>query len=114
MIANRDVIRFCRSLQAAHLRCGPRQLLEDVVIVASTLVGMLINFIGVSPIRALFWTAVVNGLLAPPLLVLIMLVSNNKGKGERVNSRWINALGWLTAAVMIAAAVGLLATWGRS
>lgn len=98
-----------------HLRCGPRQLLEDVVIVASTLVGMLINFIGVSPIRALFWTAVLNGLLAPPLLVLIMLVSNNKKvMGERVNSRWINALGWLTAGVMIAAAVGLLATWGRS
>jgi Mn2+/Fe2+ NRAMP family transporter len=71
--------------------------------------GMLINFIGVSPIRALFWTAVLNGLLAPPLLVLIMLVSNNKKvMDERVNSRWINALGLLTAAV------GLLAAWGRS
>ena len=48
------------------------------VIVASTLVGLLINYLGISPIRALFWTAVINGLLAPPLLVLIILVSNNK------------------------------------
>ena len=83
------------------------------VIVISTFVGLLINYIGISPIRALFWTAVINGLLAPPLLVLIMLVSNNKKvMGERVNGVGLNILGWAAAAVMFAAAIGLFLTWG--
>ncbi len=82
------------------------------MIVASTLVGLLINYLGISPIRALFWTAVINGLLAPPLLVLIMLVSNNKAvMGERVNGVGLNILGWAAAVVMFAAAIGLFVTW---
>src|SRR5437588_8192501 len=84
------------------------------IIAASTLVGMLINFIGINPITALFWTAVINGLLSPPLLILIMLVSNNrKVMGERTNGKLVNALGWAAAAVMIAAAVGMFATWNQ-
>jgi Mn2+/Fe2+ NRAMP family transporter len=75
---------------------------------------MLINFVGINPIRALFWTAVVNGLLAPPLLVLIMLVANNPAvMGDRVNGRWTNVLGWAATAAMFAAAIGLALTWGR-
>lgn len=82
------------------------------VIAASTLVGMLINFLGISPITALFYTAVINGLLAPPLLVLIMLVANNRRvMGVRTNGRWMNLLGWACTAVMTAAALALLATW---
>ena len=48
------------------------------VIVAATLIGMVINFVGIDPIDALVLTAVLNGLLAPPLLVLVMLVSNDR------------------------------------
>ena len=85
------------------------------VIAVSTLVGMLINFLGINPIAALFWTAVVNGLLAPPLMVLIMLVSNNRAvMGERVNGPWINILGWLATGAMFAAAAGLVASWVAS
>src|ERR1019366_143146 len=47
-------------------------------IVAATLVGMAINFLGINPITALVWSAVLNGLVAPPLLVLVMLVSNDR------------------------------------
>ena len=83
------------------------------VIATSTLVGMLINFTGINPISALFWTAVINGFLAPPLLVIIMLISNNKGvMGERVNGRWSNVLGWAATALMFAAAIALVLTWG--
>ncbi len=83
------------------------------VIAAATLVGMMINFIGINPIDALFWTAVINGFLAPPLLVIIMLVSNNEEvMGKRVNTKWINLLGWITTAVMFAAAIALVVTWG--
>ncbi|MGI9147983.1 MAG: NRAMP family divalent metal transporter [Chloroflexota bacterium] len=84
------------------------------VIGAATLVGMSINFVGINPIDALFYTAVINGLLAPPLLVLIMLVSNNRQiMGSRTNNRWINLAGWATTVVMAAAALILLLTWGK-
>src|SRR6267378_2316470 len=84
------------------------------VIIVSTLVGVLINFIGINPIRALLLAAIINGFLAPPLLVAIMLVANNRHiMGDRVNGRWSNILGWTTTLVMFVAAVALVLTWGR-
>ena len=84
------------------------------VIAASTLVGITINYVGINPIDALFWTAVINGFLAPPLLVLIMLIANNREvMGRRTNNRWTNLLGWATTLCMFAAAVGLVLTWGQ-
>jgi NRAMP (natural resistance-associated macrophage protein)-like metal ion transporter len=85
------------------------------IIVVSTLVGVAINFIGINPMKALFWTAVINGFLAPPLLIVIMLIANNrKIMGDKVNHQWTNVLGWLTTAVMTAAVVALLMTWSSS
>ena len=82
------------------------------LIAISSLAGMLINFAGINPISALFWTSVLNGIIAPPLLVLVMLVSNNrKIMGDRVNGRWINVLGWFATAAMSAAAIALVTTW---
>jgi Mn2+/Fe2+ NRAMP family transporter len=84
------------------------------VIAVSTLVGMLINFVGINPIDALYWTAVINGLLAAPLLALIMLISNSKRvMGDRVNGLAINVLGWATTLAMFAAAVTLIVTLGK-
>jgi Mn2+/Fe2+ NRAMP family transporter len=81
------------------------------VIIAATLVGMAINFLGINPIRALVVTAILNGLLAPPILAMVMLVSNNrKVMGERTNGLLLNTLGWGTTLVMAAAAVALVAT----
>jgi Mn2+/Fe2+ NRAMP family transporter len=75
---------------------------------------MLINFVGVNPITALFWTAVINGFLAPPILVVVMLVANNKSVlGEHVNGPVSNAVGWATTVAMSAAAAALLVAWGR-
>lgn len=79
------------------------------VIALATIIGMLINFIGINAMSALFWTAVINGLFSPPLLVIIMLVSNNrKVMGDKVNGRGTNILGWSAVAVMFAAAIGML------
>jgi NRAMP (natural resistance-associated macrophage protein)-like metal ion transporter len=84
------------------------------VIMGATLVGMLINFLGINPIDALFWTAVINGFLAPPLMVLIMLVANNRAiMGERTNGTPTNVLGWLATLAMFAAAIALVLTWGK-
>ena len=82
------------------------------VIVVSTAIGMLINFTGINPIDALFVTAVINGFLTPPLLVLLMLAANNRAiMGTRVNGPLLNTIGWGTTAVMTAAVVGLILTW---
>jgi NRAMP (natural resistance-associated macrophage protein)-like metal ion transporter len=85
------------------------------VIIVPTLIGMLMNFIGINAMKALFWTAVINGFLAPPLLVVIMLVANNRQvMGRWTNGIWENAAGWATTAVMFAAAIGLVLTWGAA
>lgn len=84
------------------------------VIVVSTLVGIGIDFIGINPISALYWTAVINGVIAPPLLIIVMLVSNNrKVMGPRVNGLGTNIVGWLAASIMFAAAIGMFLTWGN-
>src|SRR5262249_15385505 len=85
------------------------------VIAGCTLAGMLINFLGINPVDALFWTAVLNGFLAPRLWVAIMLTANNgKVMGRGVNGPTTNLLGWATTLAMFAAAVGLLWTWGQA
>ena len=79
------------------------------VITIATLVGLLINFIGIDPIVALYYSAVINGIIAPPLIVMILLIANNKKiMGERTNSPFLNILGALTAFIMGLSAVILL------
>lgn len=81
------------------------------IMTLSTLLGMLINFVGINPIAALFWAAVINGVLAPPLLVLMMLISTNtKVMGDQVNGPFLRVGGWLAALVMGVAALALFAT----
>jgi NRAMP (natural resistance-associated macrophage protein)-like metal ion transporter len=82
-----------------------------LVILAATFVGMAINFVGINPITALVLSAVLNGLVAPPLLVLVMIVSNDKAvMGRRTNGPLLNAVGWATTILMSVAAVGLIVT----
>lgn len=79
------------------------------VIAGATLIGIALNFVGINPIRALFLSAVINGVLAPPLLVIILLVANNQTiMGRHVNGRVANILGWITAGLMAVAALTLL------
>jgi NRAMP (natural resistance-associated macrophage protein)-like metal ion transporter len=82
-----------------------------LIMVASTLAGIGINLIGVNPIRALFLTAIINGIVAPPLLVLIVLLGSSRTvMGHRRSGRLSLALTWATAALMGAAAAALLVT----
>ncbi|MCC7452201.1 MAG: divalent metal cation transporter [Anaerolineae bacterium] len=79
------------------------------IIVVATILGVLINFLRINPMQALFWTSVINGLLAPPMLVVLMFISNNRVvMGQRVNNRLTNTIGWITTLVMFAAAVGFI------
>lgn len=79
------------------------------VIAASTLVGMSLDWFGIDPIRALYYAAALNGLAAPPLMALIILVANRKDvMGPYVNSRTSNLLGWTIVAVMALAGAALI------
>jgi Mn2+/Fe2+ NRAMP family transporter len=81
------------------------------VIAVATLIGLAINFLGINPISALVLSAVLNGLIAGPLLILVMLISNDpRAVGERTNGRLLNVVGWFTTAVMCIAAVALIIT----
>ncbi len=76
-----------------------------LVFVGAIVGGMLLDAFQMNPIRMLFFSAVLNGILAPPLLLLVMLVSNNaRIMGEHTNGVWLNVLGWGATAVMAAAA----------
>lgn len=79
------------------------------VIAVCTLIGILINFVGINPMKALYYSAVVNGIIAPPLLVMILLISNNeKIMGNQKNSKVVNYVGIITILVMSTAAVLLI------
>lgn len=78
------------------------------VIVAAMLIGLVLNFAHLNAIKMLFWSAVLNGVLAPPLIVLVVLLSSDRTvMGDRVNSPAANALGWICAAAMTVAAVAM-------
>ena len=71
------------------------------IIIISMLVGLAMNFFGIDPIKALIWSAVLNGLIAPVILVLIVLLSSNKEiMGKWVNGRFTQWMGWLVVAIM--------------
>ena len=81
------------------------------VIAVATLVGTAMNFIDVNPIKALFWTAVINGVIAVPMLAAVMLLAARESTmGTFAISGRLKAMGWLTTAVMAACVVGMVAT----
>jgi Mn2+/Fe2+ NRAMP family transporter len=81
------------------------------VIALATLVGMALNVLGINPIQALVYSAIINGIVAVPLLVIILLVANNRRiMGTSTNGRFSNWVGILTTLAMGAAAVALVIT----
>ncbi len=82
-------------------------------IAAATLVGVGLNFTPIDPIKALFWSAVINGVVAVPVMVMMMLLSSRtKVMGDFTVSLPLKAIGWIATAVMALAAVGMFATMG--
>lgn len=79
------------------------------VFVAAVGIGIVLDLFSASPIKMLFYSAILNGLAAPPLLVVIMLVANSGTvMGEWTNSRTLNVLGWAATALMLVAGVALV------
>jgi NRAMP (natural resistance-associated macrophage protein)-like metal ion transporter len=85
-----------------------------LVIAASTLIGLWINFINIDPIKALVYTAVINGVIAVPILFAVMKIANDKEmlRGN-TNSYVSNVIGWLVFAIMGASVIIMFVTWGK-
>jgi Mn2+/Fe2+ NRAMP family transporter len=90
----------------------PRRARKFYAVMAVAMaLGLAQNYFGFNAVKMLFWSAVINGLLAPPLILLVVLLtSSRKVMGKRVNSPLLKYLGWATFAVMTAAAVGMIIT----
>ena len=85
------------------------------VIAAAMAIGVVLNLVQIDPIKALFWSAVINGVVAVPVMVLIMhLATHHEAMGEFRLHRGLTIMGWLATAVMAVAAVGMFATMGSS
>ena len=79
------------------------------VLAAAMLLGTVINYAGFDVIKMLFWTAVINGALAPPLILLVVLLTSNREvMGDRVNPPVLRILGWITFVLMSVATLALL------
>ena len=80
-----------------------------MVIGVSMAIGLAMDFMGFNAVSMLFWSAVLNGLLAPPLIVLVVMLSGDpKVMNQHVNPPLLRFLGWLTAAVMSIAAIAMI------
>lgn len=79
------------------------------IIMISVLIGLAINFLGIDPIKALIYAAVINGLIAPVIMALILLISGNKKiMGKWVNGKISTTVGWLTTGAMAIAGVAAI------
>lgn len=84
------------------------------IIAASTAIGLWINFSSIDPIKALVYTAVINGVVAVPILIAIMRIANDKSiLKERVNGRLSNIIGWTTIFIMGVSVAIMFATWNN-
>jgi NRAMP (natural resistance-associated macrophage protein)-like metal ion transporter len=80
-------------------------------IAVATCVGLLLNFIHLNPIKALFWSAVLNGVVAVPVMVLMMILTRNaKVMGKFTLPLYLRIGGWIATAVMLIASLGMIAT----
>ncbi len=103
--------------EAASWRAGMDETIHTArefyaVIAVAMVIGMALNFAHINAIKLLVWSAVINGLLAPPLIIIILVVCNNAGvMGEHRNGRGLNILGGAAAVLMSAAAAALIWSW---
>jgi NRAMP (natural resistance-associated macrophage protein)-like metal ion transporter len=82
-------------------------------LVAAVAAGVVMNFTPIDPIKALFWSAVINGVVAVPVMVMIMHLSTHKAAmGDFRLPRLLSWLGWIATAVMAVASIGMFATLG--
>jgi len=89
---------YSRSIRQAPVFYG--------LVLLGTIGGTLLSLVGIDPIKLLVFSALINGLLAPPFLALVMIISEDRDiMGQYTNGRLARILGWTTTGMMAAAAV---------
>ena len=82
------------------------------VLTATLFIGVAIAVLNINPVLALFYSQILAGILAPPLLVLIILISSNKSiMGDFVNNVWTQLIGWFAVSIMTASVVFMFISW---
>jgi Mn2+/Fe2+ NRAMP family transporter len=80
-----------------------------LVIIFSIFVGLAMNFFGINPIMALYWSAFLNGVIALPLLAIIMKIGDDKEiMGKETNPLWVRIFGWSAVAATSVALIGMI------
>jgi len=81
-------------------------------VAAATLIGVFINFVAIDPIKALFWSAVINGVVAVPLMVVMMLMTmRSEVMSAFTLPRPLWVMGWLSTATMAVTVTIMFVTW---
>ena len=84
------------------------------VLIFASVAGIALNFTPIDPIKALYWSAVINGVAAVPMMIMIMLLAmNKKVMGEFTLNTSLKIWGWIATGVMTLAAVVMFVTWGQ-
>jgi NRAMP (natural resistance-associated macrophage protein)-like metal ion transporter len=93
----------------------PRQAPKFYAVLAvAMLLGLALNYLRFNAVRMLFWAAVLNGVLAPPLVALVTLLSSDKKlMGERASPPLLQILGWAVTCIMTVATIIMVALWLR-
>jgi Mn2+/Fe2+ NRAMP family transporter len=105
---------FCQVVGWKHsLHAKPAEAKKFYGVIAGfTVLAMSMNFLGFNPMKALVFSGVVQGFSTPPLLLMIMLMTNSRRiMGNRRNTLGLNILGWITTIAIFAASIGLVASW---
>lgn len=84
------------------------------VLIVASIAGMALNLTSLDPVKALYWSAVINGVVAVPLMVVMMLMSSRAKVMGQFTIPWVlKIFGWLATAAMAAAAIVMFVTWGK-
>jgi Mn2+/Fe2+ NRAMP family transporter len=84
------------------------------ILCGATLLGVALNFSSINPIKALFWSSVVNGVAAVPIMIMIMVMSSNpKVIGTLKLPRPQKMIGWVATSIMFLVAAGMIASLGK-
>lgn len=84
------------------------------VLIAASIGGVLLNLMPLDPVKALYWSAVINGVAAVPLMIVMMLMTSRRKVMGKFTLPWpLKLFGWLATAAMTAAAVVMFVTWGH-
>jgi Mn2+/Fe2+ NRAMP family transporter len=108
-----DVCQSLNRRNGLNLKLGEGKMFYGTI-ASVMLAGAGMNFLGINPMKALVFAGIVQGFSTPPIMLLIMLMTNTQRiMGEKTNTLWLNILGWSTTVVLFVASAGLIWSFVR-